>query len=89
MGMTVATTEMKFSPSTMRMKAGTHTITVQNKGELRHTFSFNGLGEEVTVTPGQTKTLTITVEPGRYSYVCRVLDHEGLGMHGELQVVKA
>lgn len=86
LGMTVETTEMEFSPDHMSLVPGLHTITVENTGKIRHTFSINSLGSEVTVSPGETKTLDITVEPGTYRYVCRVLDHEGLGMHGVLRV---
>lgn len=78
--------EMRFSPSRASLPAGSQTFTVRNTGEIRHTFSINSLGEEVTVQPGQTKTLTLDLVPGRYSYVCRILDHEGLGMRGVLTV---
>lgn len=86
LGVTVDTTEMKFSPKNFELTAGSHTITVHNTGELRHTFSLNSLGSEVTVNPGEIKKLDIDVEPGTYRYVCRVLDHEGLGMRGTLRV---
>lgn len=86
MGVTVATTEMKFAPDTISLPAGDQTFTVVNDGKLRHTFSLNELGQEVTVAPGQTKTMKVDLAPGSYEYVCRVLDHEGLGMHGILKV---
>ena len=85
-GVMVETREMRFTPSAISVVPGQHVITVHNAGELRHTFSINSLGQEVTINPGQTKTLTVDVEPGTYRYVCRVLDHEGLGMHGVLRV---
>ncbi|MDP1793348.1 MAG: cupredoxin domain-containing protein [Acidimicrobiales bacterium] len=86
MGVTVSTTEMKFGPASIGLPAGRQTFTVVNDGKLRHTFSLNDLGQEVTVAPGQTKTLSVDLEPGTYRYVCRVLDHEGLGMRGVLKV---
>ena len=85
-GVEVRTDEMKFMPSQMRLAAGSHTFVVRNVGEIRHTFSLNSIGEEVTVEPGKTKSLAVTLEPGTYRYVCRILDHEGLGMHGTLRV---
>lgn len=85
-GVLVKTKEMKFLPKALEVTAGHQVITVENVGELRHTFSINSLGSEVTVNPGETKTLEIDVEPGTYRYVCRVLDHEGLGMRGALRV---
>ena len=82
----MTTKEMKFSPSTLRVDAGTYVFVVRNRGELRHTFSLNSLGHEVTVEPGRSKSLSVELEPGTYRYVCRILDHEGLGMRGTLRV---
>lgn len=70
----------------MRIDQGQRTFTVHNRGEIAHTFSLNALGEEVTVQPGKTKALTLSLAPGTYKYVCRILDHEGLGMYGTLRV---
>lgn len=85
-GVSVQATEMKFTPSSATLMRGANTIVVKNVGDLRHTFSINSIGQEVTVNPGDTKTLKVDLEPGEYVYVCRVLDHEGLGMHGVLTV---
>lgn len=82
----VTAKEMHFSPSTLRTHAGQHTITVHNGGTLTHTFSINELGREITIHPGKTRSLAINLKPGSYRYVCRILDHEGLGMHGVLRV---
>lgn len=77
---------MKFLPSTIEVESGRRTFKVRNIGELRHTFSLNAIGEEVTVEPGKTKSMTVELSPGTYRYVCRILDHEGLGMKGTLRV---
>ncbi len=77
---------MRFSPSTVRTDEGERTFTVHNRGKLAHTFSLNSLGQEVTVQPGKSETLTLNLTPGTYTYVCRILDHEGLGMRGTLRV---
>ena len=82
----VTTEEMKFLPKTLRVLPGRRTFVVKNSGEVRHTFSLNELGEEVTVEPGKTRSFTAELEPGTYTYVCRILDHEGLGMRGTLRV---
>jgi len=78
--------EMHFTPSTLHVTAGRHTIVVHDGGKLTHTFSLNALGREVTIHPGKTRTLQVDLRPGTYRYVCRILDHEGLGMHGVLRV---
>ena len=77
---------MRFTPSKLAARQGRTSITVHNSGAIAHTFSLNDLGREVTVNPGQTKTLNVEAAPGTYAYVCRILDHEGLGMHGTLTV---
>ena len=82
----VTTEEMRFSPSKLTAQQGRTTITVHNSGAIAHTFSLNDLGREVTVTPGQTKTINLATKPGTYAYVCRILDHEGFGMYGTLTV---
>jgi plastocyanin len=82
----VTTKEMRFAPSKLTALHGRTSITVHNSGSLAHTFSLNDLGREVTVNPGQTKTINVNAQPGTYPYVCRILDHEGLGMHGTLTV---
>ncbi len=82
----VVTKEMVFSPDVMKAEHGRLTINVRNTGALKHTFSLNSLGKEVTVNPGETKKIRVDVAPGTYAYVCRILDHEGLGMHGTLTV---
>ena len=82
----VTAKEMRFSPSTVRVEAGRHAIVVRNGGKLTHTFSLNALGREVTIHPGKTRELSVDLQPGTYRYVCRILDHEGLGMHGVLRV---
>jgi plastocyanin len=84
--LTVTAKEMHFTPSTFRVAAGRRTIVIHNSGTLTHTFSHNALGREVTIRPGKTKTMSLDLQPGTYRYVCRILDHEGLGMHGVLRV---
>ena len=85
-GLSVRTTEMRFSPATLNAESGRTLFSVRNTGEVVHTFSLNDLGREVTVQPGRTKRLRVTLPPGTYRYVCRILDHEGLGMRGVLRV---
>lgn len=82
----VTAKEMHFTPSRLLAAAGVTTITVHNAGTLTHTFSLNDVGRETTVAPGKTKTFHVTLAAGKYRYVCRILDHEGLGMHGVLTV---
>jgi uncharacterized cupredoxin-like copper-binding protein len=84
--LSVTAKEMRFTPSALRVTAGRRVFVVKNTGNLTHTFSLNALGREVTIHPGKTRELSVDLQPGSYRYVCRILDHEGLGMRGVLRV---
>lgn len=82
---TVVTTEMRFAPA--RITAGANrrvVVVVDNTGEVAHTFSINELNVEVKVNPGEARRVTVDAPAATYQYVCRILDHEGLGMVGQL-----
>ena len=82
----VVAQEMHFSPKEMSVNAGAVTFHVVNRGKLTHTFSVGPNADEVEVNPGKSQDFTLTLEPGTYKYVCRIINHEGLGMHGVLEV---
>lgn len=86
----VAASEFKFEPATLTVPAGTVTFGIHNKGNIEHEFEIFK-GEQVVdeiegLLPGQTKDLTVTLEPGEYRYVCKLAGHEDSGMHGTLTV---
>lgn len=83
----VATTEMRFTPA--RVVAEAHEdlrIVVDNRGDVDHTFSINELDIEVKLNPGERREVTVNAAAASYAYTCRILDHEGLGMVGQLVV---
>ena len=82
----VVAKEMHFTPARLTVSAGTSVFHVVNQGTITHTFSVGENADEVTVNPGHAADLTITLVPGKYTYICRILDHAGLGMHGVLTV---
>ena len=82
----VVAKEMRFTPSRLTVKAGPVVFHVVNQGTITHTFSVGPDADEVTVNPGHSADLNITLVPGTYTYICRILDHAGLGMHGVLKV---
>jgi uncharacterized cupredoxin-like copper-binding protein len=49
--------------------------------EVRH-----NLGEVEDILPGKTKSLTLTLKPGKYTLLCNVAGHYMLGMHTVLTV---
>ena len=86
----VAASEYKFEPATLTAKAGDVTFAVTNAGTTEHEFEiFQGdktLDEVEGLTPGLTKSLTVALVPGTYTYVCKLAGHDTLGMKGTLTV---
>ena len=84
----VTASEYKFDPSTLSTKAGAVTFAVTNGGTTEHEFEiFQGdkvIDEIEGLTPGLTKSLTVTLTPGAYTYVCKLAGHDQLGMKGDL-----
>jgi plastocyanin len=79
-----------FSPSTLSVPAGTVTFSVKNVGTEEHEFEiFKGdtvVDEIEGLVPGLTKELTVTLEAGSYTYLCKLNGHDQLGMKGTLTV---
>jgi high-affinity iron transporter len=86
----VAASEYKFDPSTVSTKAGSVTFQVTNKGTTEHEFEiFKGdstVDEVEGLVPGMTRDLTVTLQAGEYTYVCKLAGHDQLGMKGTLTV---
>jgi iron uptake system component EfeO len=86
----VEASEFKFDPSTITVAAGEVTFSVKNVGALEHEFEiFEGdrvIDEVEGLVPGLTKNLTVTLEAGAYTYVCKLAGHEEQGMTGTLTV---
>jgi len=66
------------------------TISVRNTGKVAHSLEVEGNGVEKripgTIAPGSSKTLKITLKPGKYEWYCPVDGHKGLGMKGQITV---
>ena len=67
---------------------GTITFNQKNTGQTNHTFDLQtvGGGAGGYINPGETTTMTLTLKPGQYPYVCDVPGHAMLGMEGTLTV---
>ena len=68
-----------------KLKAGKYTITVTDKSNI-HNFHLTGPGvnKEITSVAFQgTKTVTVTLKKGKYTYVC---DPHASTMHGSFTV---
>jgi plastocyanin len=78
-------------PQQISVPKGELTVTVFNHGRLGHTFRIRRGATHVllaitTIPPGQSKTATVTLRPGRYTMFCALANHEELGMSGKLAV---
>lgn len=82
--------EYKFTPATLTVGAGQVTFYVRNAGTDEHEFEiFKGdqvIDEIEGLVPGLAKSLTVTLEAGDYTYVCKINGHDQLGMKGTLTV---
>jgi len=82
--------EYAFTPSTITARAGSVTFSVRNGGSQEHEFEiFKGdtvVDEVEGLVPGLTKTLTVNLEAGEYTYFCKLNGHDQLGMQGSLTV---
>lgn len=81
---------LMFDKTSLTAKAGKVTITFTNKAPEGHNFTIEGpSGQKLGATPtfdGGSKTLTVTLKPGKYPYLCTVPGHAMGGMKGTLTV---
>jgi len=82
--------EYAFTPSAITVPAGAVTFSIRNVGSQEHEFEiFKGdtvVDEVEGLVPGVTLPLTVELEAGDYTYVCKVAGHEEAGMKGTLTV---
>ena len=71
----------EFQPADLTVASGTE-LELSNEGEAPHTFTVDGIDEQVD--PGQSSSATVDLEPGEYDFVCTF--HEAQGMTGTLTV---
>jgi iron uptake system component EfeO len=88
----VRAAEYSFTPATISVPRGNVTFRLTNRGEAEHEFElFRGetvVDEIEGLVPGLTRDLTLTLEPGSYTYVCKLAAHDTLGMTGTLTVTE-
>lgn len=86
----VVAKDFAFALDNARVPAGTVTFRFRNDGVSAHDFVLRGEGVEhrtCVIGKGKAETLTVTLRPGVYTYICSVAGHEQLGMTGTLTVV--
>jgi plastocyanin len=82
---------LMFTKKTLTAKAGTVTIAFTNMSPESHNFTIQRgtSGAIVGATPtfdGGTKTLTVKLAAGKYTFFCSVPGHRMAGMQGTLTV---
>jgi plastocyanin len=82
---------LAFTKKTLAAKAGTVTFAFTNKSPESHNFTIQKgtSGAVVGATPtfdGGTKTLSVKLAPGTYTFYCSVPGHRMAGMQGTLTV---
>ena len=88
----VTATEKDFSISLDKdsLKAGTYTITVKNDGNATHDLAVEEDGttkaKSDSVGPGESTTLTVDLDAGKYVFYCSIGNHRAMGMETTVTV---
>jgi plastocyanin len=75
--------------STTEFAPGTYTFVATNNGQTTHALQIEGQGlEEETedIAPGDSASLTVTLETGEYELFCPVGNHKDMGMELDIAV---
>ncbi len=72
--------------------AGSQAFRVTNNGTIEHNFEIKGQGIEeafeTNLSPGETQTMQLNLEPGTYVVYCPVGNHREQGMEMQLTVTQ-
>jgi len=84
------TGQLKFTKSDLTAKAGNATVDFTNSSSLPHNMTIeDSSGKQVGATPtfsGGSKSFTVDLKPGKYTFFCSVPGHREAGMQGTLTV---
>lgn len=81
--------QLKYTMPTLTAKAGKVTISFENMAPIEHNMTIEQGGKVLGATPtfsGGSKTLTLNLKPGTYTFFCSVPGHRQAGMEGKLVV---
>jgi plastocyanin len=81
--------ELKYNTKQLSAKAGKVTITMTNMSPLEHNVTVASGSTVLGATPtfqGGSRTLTLNLKPGSYTFYCSVPGHRQAGMEGTLTV---
>lgn len=81
--------QLSYDTTKLAAKAGKVTITMANSSPLEHNVTIAEGSKVLGSTPtfaGGSKTVTVTLKPGKYKFYCSVPGHQQAGMEGTLTV---
>ncbi|PZS33469.1 MAG: hypothetical protein DLM61_05170 [Pseudonocardiales bacterium] len=90
----VQMTDFHLALSDQPLTPGTYTFAAINAGHDEHAIEIDGPGVSDlrtpgVVQPGQSASLTVTLQPGTYDIYCPVGDHRAMGMEVHFTVNNA
>ena len=90
----VVAQEFSYSLSRTKVRAGLVIIELVNHGQDTHDLDLQRIGgtkifQFPSVQPGQFVDRELKLIPGRYRLWCAIADHNELGMHATLRVVRS
>jgi uncharacterized cupredoxin-like copper-binding protein len=80
---------LSYDKKTLSAKAGSVTITLSNASPLEHDVTIAQGSAVLGATPkftGGSKSITLALKPGTYTFYCSVPGHRQAGMEGTLRV---
>lgn len=85
-------TEYEIAMPTSLPATESRVFRVTNNGAIEHNFEVEGQGIEeefeTNLSPGETRTMQLSLEPGTYEVYCPVGNHRELGMEIQLTVTQ-
>jgi hypothetical protein len=88
--LTVTLDDYLIRPQNLSAPGGGLTLTVVNHGRLGHTLrirdSHKVVASFLSIPPGERRTSSFHLRPGRYTMFDAIGNYEALGMHGTLVV---
>lgn len=81
--------QLSYDAKALSAKAGTVTITMTNMSPVEHDVAIAEGSKTLGATPvfsGGSKTVTVKLKPGKYTFFCTVPGHRQAGMEGTLTV---
>jgi uncharacterized cupredoxin-like copper-binding protein len=84
----VTLSEFAITPADITVPPGKVNFVITNSGTLEHNFEIKGVAQTNNLKPGESQTLSVSLDAGHYDTLCTVAGHEGSGMKGMVMAVE-